>query len=107
MVDEKNKSLILDSINKYLTELQKNDINIVGAYLFGSYSKNNTDKWSDIDLAILTDKFIGDSFDFTLLLMKIARNIDFNIEPHPYIADEFNKNNPFAAEIIKTGIRVL
>jgi predicted nucleotidyltransferase len=47
MVDEKNKSLILDSINKYLTELQKNDINIVGAYLFGSYSKNNADKWSD------------------------------------------------------------
>ena len=39
MVDEKNKSLILDSINKYLTELQKNDIKIVGAYLFGSYSK--------------------------------------------------------------------
>ena len=74
MVDEKNKSLILDSINKYLTELQKNDINIVGAYLFVSYSKNNADKWSDIDLAILTDKFIGDSFDFTLLLMKIARN---------------------------------
>ena len=74
MVDEKNKSLILDSINKYLTELQKNDINIVGAYLFGSSSKNNADKWSDIDLAILTDKFIGDSFDFTLLLMKIARN---------------------------------
>ena len=69
--------------------------------------KNNADKWSDIDLTILTDKFIGDSFDFTLLLMKIARNIDFNIEPHPYIADEFNKDNPFAAEIIKTGIRVL
>lgn len=107
MADRKNKSLILKSINSYLAELQKNDINIIGAYLFGSYSKGDADKWSDIDLAILTDKFIGDSFDFTLLLMKIARKIDFNIEPHPYIANEFNGDNPFAAEIIKTGIRVL
>ena len=63
-------------------EINKSDtfiLNIVGAYLFGSYSKGEVDKWSDIDLAILTDKFIGDSFDFTLLLMKIARNIDFNL----------------------------
>lgn len=107
MVEGKNKSLILKSINNYLAELQKNGIKITGAYLFGSYSKDNADKWSDIDLAILTDKFIGDSFDFTLLLMKIAEKIDFNIEPHPYITNEFNKDNPFAAEIIKTGIRVL
>jgi predicted nucleotidyltransferase len=64
-------------------------------------------EWSDIDVAIVTKKFIGDSFDFKFLLMKIARDVDFNIEPHPYLIDEFNENNPFAVEIIKTGEKVV
>ena len=58
-------------------------------------------------MALITDKFIGDSFDFTFLLMKIARKIDFKIEPHPYTIHEFNKSNPSISEIIKTGVRIL
>jgi len=29
-----------------------------------------------------------------------------SIEPHPYLRDEFKKENPMAAEVIKTGIRI-
>jgi predicted nucleotidyltransferase len=107
MAVRKDKPLIIKSIKRYLAELKKNDINVLGAYLFGSYLKGIPDKWSDIDIAILTDKFIGDRFDFTLFLMKIARKIDCNIEPHPYLVNEFNKRDPFAAEIIRTGARIL
>jgi hypothetical protein len=40
------------------------------------------------------------------MLMKIARDIDLSIEPHPYLRNEFKKENPMAAEVIKTGIRI-
>lgn len=61
------------------------------AYLFGSYVKGTATQWSDIDVALLTNEFIGDSFDFKFLWMKVAREIDLDIEPHPYLIAEFKK----------------
>lgn len=107
MAATKNKRLILESIQKYVDELRKRNIDIVAAYLFGSYAEGKPMDWSDIDVAIVTKKFIGDGFDFKFLLMKIARDVDFNIEPHSYLTDEFNENNPLAVEIIKTGEKVV
>lgn len=107
MAKRKDKKLIYESIERYINELRKRNIEVVAAYLFGSYAKGRATEWSDIDVAILTKKFIGDSFDFKFLLMKIAREINFDIEPHPYLVDEFNEDNPFAAEVIKTGEKVV
>ncbi len=107
MAKRKDKKLIFESIRKYVNELRKRDIDIVSAYLFGSYAKGEDTEWSDIDVALLTKKIIGDSFDFKFLLMKIAREINFDIEPHLYLVDEFNENNPFTTELIKTGEKVL
>jgi predicted nucleotidyltransferase len=76
-------------------------------YLFGSYAKGSADEWSDIDLALVTDYFMGDSFDFRFTLTKLARSIDPDIEPHPYLTSEFNESNPIASEILKTGVRVI
>ena len=107
MAKRKNKKLILELIKKYVNELRKRNIDIVGAYLFGSYAKGKATVWSDIDVALLTKNFIGDSFDFKFLLMKIARDIDIDIEPHPYLVDEFNEDNPLATEVIRTGEKVV
>lgn len=107
MVKGKDKKLIYKTIEKYVDELRKRNIDVVEAYLFGSHAKGKATEWSDIDVALLTKSFIGDSFDFKFLLMKIAREIDYNIEPHPYLVDEFNEENPRAAEVMRTGERVL
>ncbi len=107
MAKTKDKSMILKSIQKYVDELRKRHIDVIAAYLFGSYAKGKPTEWSDVDVAIITRKFIGDSFDFKFLLMQIAREVDFNIEPHPYLLTEFNKNNPFTLEIIRTGKKVV
>jgi len=103
MVKRKDKKLIYQTIQRYLFELEKRNIRVKGAYLFGSYIDGKADEWSDIDVAILTDSFIGDGFDFKFLLMKIARDIDADLEPHPFTVDEFTKDNPFAEEILRTG----
>jgi hypothetical protein len=39
------------------------------------------------------------------MLTKLARDIDPDIEPHPYLIPEFNESNPVADEILKNGER--
>jgi predicted nucleotidyltransferase len=107
MPKRKAKKLVHELVKKYIIELGKKGIHIDEAYLFGSYARGTATQWSDIDVALLTRKFIGDSFDFKFLLMKIAREIDLDIEPHPYLVKDFRKDNPIAAEVMKTGIRVV
>ena len=107
MAQTKNKKLIHELIKRYVGELRQRKINIDAAYLFGSCVKGSAHEWSDIDVALLTDTFAGDSIDFTFQLMRVARDIDAAIEPHPYLTSEFTQDNPFAREVLKTGERVV
>jgi predicted nucleotidyltransferase len=104
---KKDRKTIYRIINRYIDALKQKNITVVGSYLFGSHAKETASEWSDIDVAILTDKFIGDSFDFRFLLMKIAREIDADIEPHPFLVGEFNEDNPVAIEILRTDEKIL
>lgn len=47
-------------------------------------------------MELVTDTFIGDSFDFRFMLTKLARKIDSDNEPHPDLLAEFNESNPLA-----------
>ena len=107
MAKRKTKKIVHTHIARYVEELRKRNIEIDQAYLFGSYAKGTANEWSDIDVALLTNHFIGDRFDFRFLLMKIARDIDPDIEPHPYLIADFSPENPLASEVIKTGIRIV
>ena len=118
MAKRKNNAIIAgqnyksayEIINKYINELKKHNIDLVSVYLFGSYAKGTASDWSDIDLAIIVNKFvgdgknIGDAIDFMSFLMKIA-NSNY-IEPHPILKDDFNETYPFALEILKTGKKI-
>jgi len=107
MASKKNKRLIYSNVRKYVQLLQDNKIPVKTVYLFGSYVNGKENEFSDIDLAIVTNRFIGDSFDFRFMLTRMARDIDSDIEPHPYLLSDFNNNNPVAAEILKSGIKIL
>lgn len=107
LAEKKDRAAVNRIINRYINALKDRNIKILGSFLFGSYAQGMESEWSDIDVAILTDEFIGDSFDFTFLLMKIAREIDADIEPHPFLVAEFNEENPVAVEILKTGQKIL
>jgi len=106
MAAGKDKHLIYKEVEQYISLLRDKHIQVIQAYLFGSYATGRADEWSDIDLAIITDKFVGDGFDFRFLLTKLARTIDPDIEPHPYLLSEFNESNPVAGEIMRNGERV-
>lgn len=101
-----DKKRITQVIQRYLKVLEKNKIRVKEAYLFGSHIKGGFDKNSDIDLAVVSDDFIGDCIDDQFLLMRLRRKVDISIEPHPFLSKDFTDSNPFAREIIKTGKRV-
>lgn len=107
MASGKDKQLIFRELRQYISLLNDSNIHIQQAYLFGSYARGNADEWSDIDLALVTDHFIGDCFDFRFMLTKLARSIDPDIEPHPYLTSEFNESNPVVKEILKACVRVI
>ncbi|MBW8051215.1 MAG: nucleotidyltransferase domain-containing protein [Cytophagales bacterium] len=99
------KKSILKIVKNYLSYLEEEKYNIEKAFLFGSYVNGDFHKDSDIDIAIVM-KNLSDSFDMRIELMKLRRNIDLRIEPHPFDEKEFNDNDPLAYQIITTGIEV-
>ena len=100
-----DKKATIDIIKRYIKILRKNKYSVQRTYIFGSYAKDNYNEDSDIDLAIVL-KDMDNSFLTQIDLMKLARRIDTRIEPHPFVLESFNSLNPFANEILKTGIEV-
>jgi predicted nucleotidyltransferase len=70
--------------------------------LFGSYAKGNFRKDSDIDIAIVFTDY-NNRIDRQFELMKLTRQIDSRIEPHPFRENEFELSNPIVNEIVKYG----
>jgi uncharacterized protein len=77
--------------------------NILQAILFGSFAKGTHHDDSDIDLALVINN-VSDIIDTQIDLMKLRRNIDLRIEPHPFMISDFNNSNPVVHEILKYGI---
>lgn len=107
MDSQKDKRLVYQKIKKYIDLLEKNHIKVWRVYLYGSYAKNTYDSESDIDLAIFLDKDDLDGFDEDARLMKLRRNVDVRIEPHPFARSDFDETNPYIKEIIRTGDRII
>ncbi len=93
-------------IAKYALQLRNAGIPVEKIILFGSYARNMAREDSDIDLAIVLKEIEEDRFAARLKLMKYCRIFDDVIEPHPFLNEEFNMQNPFAAEIMKDGITI-
>jgi predicted nucleotidyltransferase len=88
-------------------QILKSEFDVSDVFLFGSTVYGNADSDSDIDIAVVSDEFTGDVIEDTFRLMKLRRNIDMRIEPHPFLQKDFTESNPFAREIINTGISLL
>ena len=91
--------------SEYKNLLQQEGVKFDQIYLFGSYAKNNPRDWSDIDVAVVSKKFGKDSFEEQLLLDKIADEVSYAIEPHPFCPWAMkDKWSTLALEIKRHGI---
>lgn len=91
---------------KYYMLLLKAGLPVEKVILFGSYSRNEQKEYSDIDIAVVLKEYINDRFDTRLELMKYAREFEDIIEPHPFLVPEFDETEPFASEILHSGITI-
>lgn len=95
---------VLVAVQEFLLKIRQCGIHIESAYLFGSYARDLADRWSDIDVAIISPDFSDDRLAERIRLMKLSAEIDSRIEPVPFHSRDFRDADPLAGEIIKTGI---
>lgn len=94
-------------IKRFIDELEKNNIPIKEAILFGSYANGTYNDWSDIDLALVSDAFDGERFRDRNKIRRIKLEISSDLEPLPYRPENFTPDDPFIQKIIETGVRVV
>jgi len=99
-----------DAINKarkLIALLNSNGIEVYEAYIFGSSVRDKMDESSDIDVAIVSDKFSGVPFYDALKISKFRRAIDLKIEVHSFsMKDVLNDPPLFFVDIKSKGIPV-
>lgn len=98
-------TVVEESVKRFV-DLATVNLRLQAVYLFGSNAKGNAHEWSDIDLAIISPDFSGDSFDDSKRLFPYILKVDSAIEVHPFRPEDFSADNPFVQEILDTGIRV-
>ncbi len=98
-----NKSVINTAL-KYISLIPE-EFDVKKAYLFGSCAKGIEKEDSDIDIALVIGN-MADFFQTQLQLMRIRRDVDLRIEPHPIEESDFTSLNPFAFEIQKSGLEL-
>lgn len=106
MNNNKINSKIKNNVLQYVEAICK-QYKVEAIILFGSYAKGTEHEDSDIDIAIVIDKFKDNIIEEEVEFMKLRKNIDYRIEPHIIrIQDYKEKNDPFIQEVIDTGIKV-
>ena len=94
-------------VKKYADKLVAANFPFESMYLFGSYATGKADKWSDIDVAIISNKIKSNWDKNTNLLWALRQDIDDRIEPHGFTVEEFKEGlSPMAFEVHRTGVRV-
>jgi predicted nucleotidyltransferase len=95
------------SVTELIRQLNANDLAICQAFVFGSYAKGQQTEWSDIDVALVSAQFQGNSYYDRRKVSPYKIKIDIDLEVHPFRPEDFTEDNPFVEEIIKTGIRIV
>jgi predicted nucleotidyltransferase len=98
---------IKKAVKEYAKILKEKRFPFVAVYLFGSYAKGTAGKWSDIDVAVLSDSFGKNMNKSEEVLWKLGIWADSRIEPIGVTPDDFKKGKSLlASEIKKTGVRI-
>lgn len=100
-----DKKDAIDIANRYANAV-KSKYDYIKIILFGSYAKGNFNEDSDIDIAVILKDY-NNLMEIQLDLMRLRRNIDSRIEPHPFREYDFEITNPIVNEIVKYGQEII
>ena len=103
----KISSNIINVLKRFLERLEHENIKVKKAIIFGSYAKGTFNEWSDIDLAIVSDDFVGNRVLDKERMIKSIVDINTSISPLPYRPEDFDESDLFVKEIIETGVQII
>jgi len=95
------------TIKKYLRVLKENSIPVKEAVLFGSYATGKSQKWSDIDIALVSNIFEGNRIADKDKIRALTLSVSSELEVIPFSPKDFTTDNPFAKEIMSAGIKLI
>ena len=101
------ESIFLKNVQLFLDKLSQAGFHISKAYIFGSYARGQVDKWSDIDVAIVSPQISNDRFEERIRLTELAISVDDRLEPLPFNLDSFSDNDPFVRQIKNEGLAII
>jgi predicted nucleotidyltransferase len=96
---------VLKSVRDYLKAVQIEGIAVRFGIIFGSHATGRSDRWSDIDVLVVSPRFDGprDRKDINLLWRLTAR-LDSRIEPVPCGERQWEEDSSSAiVEIARRG----
>lgn len=77
-------SAVIAGVRSFFRELERRGVRVSFGIVFGSYATGRADKWSDIDLLVVSPSFDGDfPHERVSLLWRVAAVTDSRIEPIP------------------------
>lgn len=75
--------VVVKKVQSFLEKLRLTGFHISKAYIFGSHANGKVDRWSDIDVAVISPQIGNDRFEERIRLTELAMSIDDRIEPFP------------------------
>jgi len=99
-------AVVIKNVHMFLDKLRNMGMEISEAYIFGSHAKGKADKWSDIDIAVVSPQIGNDRFEERVRLTELAMSVDDRIEPLPFNKKTFSDKDPFVQKILAEGLAV-
>ena len=94
-------------IESYVNLLNYNGIPVQSLFLYGSYAKGEQSEYSDIDIALISEIFEGKRIPDRSKIRKLTLSVSSDLEVMPFNPKDFNMGNPFAREIMESGIKIV
>ena len=94
-------------VREYAQKLKEKKFSFSAVFLFGSFSQGKAGKWSDIDVAAVSDKLRRNRLKNEELLWKYVTEVDSRVKPIGFTKKDFaDLGNIMVAEVRKYGIKV-
>ena len=102
------RNAAIEIVGDYAREIEAQGVHLNMVIMYGSFAKGTQHEWSDIDVALVADEFIGVPFiDHQLFPYIGIKKPYIRIEAMTYPTDYFRESDPFIEEIKKEGIVIL
>ncbi len=95
-------------IKKFRDVLKSKEIWVEKIILYGSYARGNTNEYSDIDIAVISEDFEKGKIGAGIKLFRISASIDPRLEPVAFSSKSYNEDTwlPLIYEIRTKGIEL-